>query len=239
MRKIILLCISFLLLTGCSGKNDDVLVMATEAGFAPYEYYEGGEIVGVDVEIAKEIAKAMGKKLEIKDVAFDFVINEVKSGKADFGAAGMSITPERQKEVDFTIEYAVSDQVVIVRNDSSIKSFDDIKNKTIAVQLGTVADQYAEDNYKEASVVKHKKYLTAAQEVKSGKADCIIMDSLPAKELVKENGDLRILDGVLFQDKYGMIVKKGNKALLDKINEVLRRLIDEGKINEYVIKYSK
>lgn len=213
--------------------------MATEAGFAPYEYYEGGEIVGVDVEIAKEIAKAMGKKLEIKDVAFDFVINEVKSGKADFGAAGMSITPERQKEVDFTIEYAVSDQVVIVRNDSSIKSFDDIKNKTIAVQLGTVADQYAEDNYKEASVVKHKKYLTAAQEVKSGKADCIIMDSLPAKELVKENGDLRILDGVLFQDKYGMIVKKGNKALLDKINEVLRRLIDEGKINEYVIKYSK
>lgn len=226
-------------MTGCGNKKDDVLVMATEAGFAPYEYYEGGEIVGVDVEIAKEIAKEMGKKLEIKDVAFDFVINEVKSGKADFGAAGMSITKERQQEVDFTIEYAVSDQVVIVRKDSSINDFDDIKNKTIAVQLGTVADQYAEDNYKDANVVKHKKYLTAAEEVKTGKADCIIMDSLPAKELVKENSDLRILDGVLFQDKYGMIVKKGNKELLDKINEVLERLIKDGKINEYVIKYSK
>ena len=213
--------------------------MVTEAGFAPYEYYEGGKIVGVDVAIGKEIAKAMGKELEVKDVAFDFVINEVKSGKADFGAAGMSITEERKKEVDFTIEYAVSDQVVVVRKDSNINTFDDIKNKTITVQLGTVADQYAEKNFKNAKLIKHKKYLSAAQDVKSNKADCIIMDALPAKELVKENEDLRILDGILFQDKYGMIVKKGNKELLNKINEVLQRLIDENKIEEYVIEYSK
>lgn len=213
--------------------------MVTEAGFAPYEYYEGGKIVGVDVAIGKEIAKAMGKKLEVKDVAFDFVINEVKSGKADFGAAGMSITEERKKEIDFTIEYAVSDQVVVVRKDSNINTFDDIKNKTITVQLGTVADQYAEENFKNAKLIKHKKYLSAAQDVKSNKADCIIMDALPAKELVKENEDLRILDGILFQDKYGMIVKKGNQELLDKINEVLQKLIDENKIEEYVIEYSK
>lgn len=232
-----MLCL--LLLTGCGKKNEDTLVMVTEAGFAPYEYYEGGKIVGVDVAIGKEIAKAMGKELEVKDVAFDFVINEVKSGKADFGAAGMSITEERKKEVDFTIEYAVSDQVVVVRKDSNINTFDDIKNKTITVQLGTVADQYAEKNFKNAKLIKHKKYLSAAQDVKSNKADCIIMDALPAKELVKENEDLRILDGILFQDKYGMIVKKGNKELLNKINEVLQRLIDENKIEEYVIEYSK
>lgn len=232
-----MLCL--LLLTGCGKKNEDTLVMVTEAGFAPYEYYEGGKIVGVDVAIGKEIAKAMGKKLEVKDVAFDFVINEVKSGKADFGAAGMSITEERKKEIDFTIEYAVSDQVVVVRKDSNINTFDDIKNKTITVQLGTVADQYAEENFKNAKLIKHKKYLSAAQDVKSNKADCIIMDALPAKELVKENEDLRILDGILFQDKYGMIVKKGNQELLDKINEVLQKLIDENKIEEYVIEYSK
>lgn len=239
MKKIILFMLCLLLLTGCGKKNEDTLVMVTEAGFAPYEYYEGGKIVGVDVAIGKEIAKAMGKKLEVKDVAFDFVINEVKSGKADFGAAGMSITEERKKEIDFTIEYAVSDQVVVVRKDSNINTFDDIKNKTITVQLGTVADQYAEENFKNAKLIKHKKYLSAAQDVKSNKADCIIMDALPAKELVKENEDLRILDGILFQDKYGMIVKKGNQELLNKINEVLQRLIDENKIEEYVIEYSK
>ena len=88
--------------------------MVTEAGFAPYEYYENNEIVGVDVDIAREIAAAMGKELVIKDVAFDSIINEVKSGKADFGAAGISYSDERAEEVDFTINYTTSKQIVVV-----------------------------------------------------------------------------------------------------------------------------
>ncbi len=238
MKKILVLLVMMLLITGCSSKDENTLVMVTEAGFAPYEYYEGGEVVGVDIDIANEIAKELNKKLVVKDVSFDFVINEVKSGKADFGAAGMSITEERKKEVDFTTEYTTSQQVVVVRKDSNINNFEEIKNKTIAVQLGTVADSYAEKNYKNAKIVKHKKYLTAAQDVKSNKADCIIMDALPAKELVKENNDLKILDGILFEDKYGMVVKKGNDKLLKDINRVLEKLIEEGKIEEFIIKHS-
>ena len=84
------------------------LIMVTEAGFAPYEFYDGEEIVGVDVEIAKKIAEKTGKELEIKDTDFDSIINEVKTGKADFAAAGLSITEERLEEVDFSIEYAIS-----------------------------------------------------------------------------------------------------------------------------------
>ena len=100
--------------------------MVTEAGFAPYEYHDGSGIVGVDVDIAREIAAAMGKELEIKDVAFDSLINELNSGKADFAAAGMSITEERKKEVDFSIEYVSSKQVVVVRKDyNKIKSVND------------------------------------------------------------------------------------------------------------------
>ena len=225
-------------MTGCT-KNENQLVLVTEAGFAPYEYYEDGEIVGVDIDIAKEIAKELGKELVIKDVSFDFVINEVKSGKADFAAAGISITPERAKEVDFTMEYTTSNQVVVVKKDSSIKDFDDIKNKKIAVQLGTVADLYVEENYKKATVVSHKKYLSAVEDVKTGKADCIIMDELPAKAIVAENDNLKILDGVLFQDKYGMIVKKGNDELKDQINKVLERMVNDGTINDLVLKHSK
>lgn len=227
-----------LILSGC-GKKDDELVMVTEAGFAPYEFYDNQQIVGVDVEIGKEIAASMGKKLVVKDVAFDFVINEVKSGKADFGAAGMSITDERKKQVDFTVEYTVSNQVVVVRKDSSITTFDDIKDKKIVVQLGTVADGYAKKNYPKATIVQHKKYLSAVEEVKAGKSDCLIMDQLPAKEIIKANPELTIIDGVLFQDKYGMIVKKGNKELLNKINEVLEQLIAQNKIEEYILKYSE
>ena len=213
--------------------------MATEAGFAPYEFYENGEVVGVDIEIAKEIAKALGKELEVKDVAFDFIINEVQSGKADFGAAGISITDERKEQVDFTIEYTVSNQVVVVRNDSSIQSFDELGDKKIAVQLGTVGEGYVEENYPNATIVSQKKYLAAAEDVKSGKADCIVMDELPAKELVQSNPELKIMDGILFSDKYGMVVKKGNTELLNQINEVLTRLMNEGKIEEYILQYTE
>lgn len=238
MKKCLLFLVMVLLLTGC-GKNDNDLVMVTEAGFPPYEFYENGKVVGVDIEIANEIAKELNKNLVIKDIAFDSIINELKSGKADFAAAGMSITEDRLKEVDFTIEYIVSEQVVVVRNDSQINNIDDIKEKTISVQLGTVADQYVTKNYKEAKVNRLKKFLVAAEDVKNNKSDCIVMDKLPALELVKKNPELKILDGTLFEDKYGMAVKKGNKELLDQINKVLERLISEGKIEEYTVKFSE
>lgn len=241
MKKIFKLLIVFgvsFLLFGCN-KDDNKLVMVTEAGFAPYEYRDSSGIVGVDVDIAKEIAKAMGKELEIKDVAFDSLINELNSGKADFAAAGMSINEERKKEVDFSIEYVSSKQVIVVRKGyNSIKSINDLKNKTITVQLGSVADSYVSKEFKDAKIVRQKKFLGAAEDVKANKADCIVMDELPAKELVKNNSELTILNIELFTDKYAIAVKKGNTELLNKINEVLERLIEEGKIEEFVINHS-
>ena len=185
------------------------------------------------------IAKELDKKLVVKDVSFDFLINEVKSGKADFAAAGISITEERKKQVDFTDEYTVSNQVVVLKNDSTITNFSELENKKIAVQLGTVADLYVSDNYPKATLVQHKKYLSAVEDVKANKVACLIMDELPAKEIVKENPELKIMDGILFQDRYGMIVQKGNDELKKQINKVLKRLIEEGKIDELILKYSK
>ena len=238
MKKIMLLVMSILLLTGCK-RDDNKLILATEAGFAPYEYYQDGEIVGVGIDIAREIALSLGKELVIKDVSFDFIINEIKSGKSDIGAAGMSITKERLEEVDFSVEYAVSNQVVIVPMDSKITSIDQISNQRIAVQLGTVADSYVNKNYKDATVIRQKKYLSMVEDLKAGKVDLIIMDLLPASEIVKSNDGLNILDEYLFTDKYGMAIKKGNKELLDKVNDVLTRLMSEGKIEEYTIKHTQ
>ena len=176
MKKCLIgMLLGLVLLTGCS-KNENQLVLVTEAGFAPYEYYQGGEIVGVDIDIAKEIANYMGKKLVVKDVAFDSIINELNSGKADFAAAGMSITPERLEEVDFSIQYVTSNQVVMVREDSNI-TMDKIDGKKIAVQLGNVADSYAGKNYKNSKIVRQKKYLTMVEDLKAGKVDLIIMDN--------------------------------------------------------------
>lgn len=239
MKKIIVLLCMIMLVAGCGKKDDSKLIMVTEAGFAPYEYYSNGEIVGVDVDIAKEIAASIGKELVIKDIAFDSIINEVKTGKADFGAAGISYNEERAKNVDFTINYSTSKQVVIVKNDSGITNIGDINGKKIAVQLGSIADTYVSSTYKDASVVRQKKYLAAIEDLNTGKVDCVVMDLLPAEQILKTNSGLKILDGALVEDSYGMIVKKGNKELLNNINKVLEKLKNEGKIDEYIIKHTE
>lgn len=239
-KKYILLFICGLfILTGCEKRNSNELIMVTEAGFAPYEYYENSEVVGVDVDIAREIAKEMGKTLVIKDIAFDSIINEVKTGKADFGAAGISYSEERAKNVDFSINYAVSKQVVIVKNDSSITDINSIGNKKIAVQLGSVADTFVTDEYDEATIVRQKKYLAAIEDLKVGKVDCVVMDELPAKEIVNSNTGIKILNGALTNDSYGMVVKKGNKELLKVINKVLNRLSSDGSIDRYIIAHTE
>lgn len=151
MKKVIIILIALIALGGCK-KNTNELIMVTEAGFAPYEYYDGGEVVGVDVDIAKEIAKYLGKTLVVKDIAFDSIINEVKTGKADFGAAGISYSEDRAKNVDFSINYSVSKQVVIVSNNSNINNVNSISNKKLAVifeqnyQLWKSAIQKAKEN---------------------------------------------------------------------------------------------
>lgn len=236
MKKILIVIMSIFILTGC-GKNENELVMVTEAGFAPYEYYENGQVVGVDVDIAEEIAKELGKKLVIKDIDFHSIINEVKSGKADFGAAGLSYSDERAKEVDFSINYSTSKQVVIVNKNSNL-TINDLENKKIAVQLGSIADTYVTKEYKNAEIVRQKKYLAAVEDLKINKVDCIVMDELPAASIIDKNDNLKILDGMLTTDSYGMIVKKGNTELLETINKVLERLQEEGKIEEYIIKHS-
>src|SRR5574344_2141976 len=135
MKKRVITIISLILascfLCACGNQNSsNELIMVTEAGLAPYEYYDNNEIVGVDIAIAQDIAASMNKKLVVKDVSFDSIINEVNSGKADFAAAGMSITEERKKTVDFTIEYAKSSQVVISRSSDTI-DINDLSNKII------------------------------------------------------------------------------------------------------------
>lgn len=239
MKRLGLILFIMILMCGCSKKDENQLVMVTEAGFAPYEYYENGEVVGVDVDIAKEIAKYLGKTLVVKDIAFDSIINEVKTGKADFGAAGISYSENRAKNVDFSINYVVSKQVVIVNNNSSIANVNEIGNKKIAVQLGSIADTFVTEMFKNANVVRQKKYLAAIEDLKTGKVDCVVMDELPAQEIVSKNEGINILDGSLTNDSYGMVVKKGNKELLDAINVVLQKLKDEGKIDEFIIKHTE
>ena len=220
-------------ISGCSSQEKEELTLVTEAGFAPYEYYSNGEIVGVDIEIAQKIAKNLGKKLVIKDVAFDSIINEVKTKKSDIGAAGISYTEERAREVAFTDNYSVSKQVIIVNKDSYITSKENLTGK-VAVQLGTTADTYLTKSTG-ITLVREKKFLAAIQDLKDGKVNAVVMDELPAKKLI--TSDMKILSEPLVTDSYGMVVAKENTELLESCNKVIKQMKESGEIDKILLKH--
>lgn len=219
-----------------ASQEGGTLVMATNAEFPPYEYYEGDEIVGIDAEIAQAIADELGMTLKIEDMAFDSIIPAVTSGKADFGAAGMTVTEDRKKNVDFTDTYATATQVIIVKEDSDIAGPDDLTGKKIGVQLGTTGDIYAGD-IEDAEVEQYNKGFEAVQALTQGKIDAVVIDGEPAKEFVAQAEGLKILDEAFTEEEYAIAVAKGNDELVAQINEALATLKESGKIDEIVAKY--
>lgn len=255
MKKLVSLLLAGVLMlsmVACGSTDEDTdkkekLIVGTEAGFAPYEYMTGNEVVGVDMDIAKAIADELGMELEIKNMDFDGALLAVQEGKVDFVAAGVSVDPERDEVMDFSHEYVSSTEVVVVNKANPTVSVagdalagTDLDGKIVAVQQGNIADIWVsnEENCAPEEIKRYTKFAQAAEDLKNGKVDCIVMDQLPAEELVAANEELEILDGVLFEDKYAIAVDEGNQELLDKINAVIDKLIEDGKIDEFIANHA-
>jgi len=240
---LVLLTVALLGLAGC-GSSKGKLVMATNATFPPYEFVDGDKIVGIDPEIAQLIADKIGMELEIVDVDFNGIVDGVQSGKYTMGMAGMTVTEDRKKSVDFTVSYATGVQVVIVKEGGSIASLDDLEGKKIGVQLSTTGDIYASDTpenggYGEENVVKYKNGTDAVAALVADKVDCVIIDNEPAKAYVAANPGLTILDTEYVTEDYAICVSKNNGELLEKINTALQELIDDGSVKKIIDKYIK
>ena len=212
------------------------LIMATNAEFPPYEYHEGDEIVGIDAEIAAAIAEELGMELKIEDMAFDSIITAVSGGKADMGLAGMTVNPDREKNVNFSDTYAAAAQVIIVKEDSETAGPDDLAGKKIGVQLGTTGDIYAEE-IEDAEVERYNKGMEAVQALLQDKIDAVVIDGEPAKVYVAENEGLKVLDEPLTEEEYAIAIAKDNSDLLEKVNTALASLKDSGKLDEIINKY--
>ncbi len=237
MKKILcaLVAISSLICFSC-GKNEKVVKMGTNAAFPPFEWIEGNEVVGFDITFSNLIAKDYGKTLKIVDMSFDGLIAALQAGSVDFIASGMTATDERRKSVDFSDPYYSSKQTIIVRaDDTRVSSVSDLKKKSIGVQAATTGEIYATEEIEGSDVKSFKTVIDAALALKNGAIDSIIVDELPAKEIVKRNPELKIVDDDFFTDEYAIAVKKGNKELLDSINKTIRTIKANGvyqKMNE-------
>ena len=253
-----LLAVGAFALTACNDDNDKI-VMYTEAGFAPYEFVGAdGAIKGVDVAIMSEVAERMGRTLEIKDVAFDFITQYVaESDGYAVGAAGMTISDERKQSVDFSNVYASSTLVIISAEDVAYDSVADLAGKKVGVQQGTSGDLIISDasdaakggyTYKDgkndvtvtaagATVQKYQTYALAYEELVNGRIDAILMDKLPAQSLIATQGgdQLVIKDAAdLLQEDFGIALKKDAPAeLVYTLNNVINEWLANGNIAAY------
>lgn len=219
------------------------LIMATNAYFPPYEFYEGEQIVGIDAEIAAAIAEKLGLELVISDMEFDSIITAVATGAADFGLAGMTITEDRLKEVDFSISYATGVQAIIVKEGSAITSVDDLyaegASYKVGVQLGTTGDIYASEDFGSERVSQYSKGNEAVAALLGGDIDCVIIDNQPAESFVAANEGLVILETAYANEDYAACLAQDNDALLEAINQAIEDLIIDGTIDAIIAKYIK
>ena len=236
LLTVVMATVCMLALAACGKSEDNTLVMATNAEFPPYEYYEGDEVVGIDAEIAAAIAEELGMEFKIEDMAFDSIIAAVQSGKADIGVAGMTVNEDRLKNVNFSTPYTESAQVIIVKDGSAVATPDDLTGKKVGVLLGTTGDIYAGD-IADATVERYNKGFEAVQALLQDKIDAVIIDREPAKVFVTQNEGLVIVDEEFTVEDYAIAISKDNEELLAKINDALAKLEESGKLQEIKDKY--
>lgn len=225
-------------------KASGKIIMATNAQFEPFEYIDGTDYKGIDIEISQKIADELGVELEIHDVKFESVIAEITTGKANFAAAGMSITPERLENVDFSDEYfSATQSILVMKEGSSVAKPEDLKGKVVGVQTGTTADTYVtdkdgENNVGVKEVKRYNSFVDAVNDMITGRLDAVVMDDFPANKLVEKNADkIMKLEDELTGEKYAIAVPKGDKEMQDLVNKVLADMEESGEMDELLTKY--
>ena len=218
--------------------NAGKLTMSTNAAFPPYEMTtDNGDFEGIDIEVAGAIAKKLGLELQVDDMDFDAALLAAQNGKSDIVMAGVTVTDERQKVMDFSDTYAEGIQSIIVPEGSDIATADDLSGKAIGTQRGTTGYLYCTDDFGEDNVIAYDDGLTAVQALNNGQVDAVVIDNAPAQEFVAANPGLKILDTAYAQEDYAIGVAKGNTQLLDAINGALEELQADGTLQAIVDKY--
>ena len=210
--------------------KEGTIRMITEATFPPYEFRQGKEVVGIDVEICKAIAKELGKELKVENVEFDSVLPSLIAGKAELAAAGITVNEERKMQVDFSVPYVRTGIVLIYAKDKAVETKEAAKGKKIGVQNGTTsADYVRKDLGQEPEMFDSPASAFAA--LKAGKVDVVIADIDPAKAVVKGQDGYDISD-LLTVEEYAVAIKKGQPELLATVNKVINGLKDSGELDK-------
>ncbi|MEK4230608.1 basic amino acid ABC transporter substrate-binding protein [Solibacillus sp. FSL H8-0538] len=221
-----------------TGGNITKIVAGTEATYAPFEYLDDkGNVVGIDAEILAAIGEEMGVETEIKNVGWDSMMSQVTTGEVDMGAAAITITDERKETYDFTEPYYEASLLIVTKEDSNIASFEELKDKKVSVQINTTGHIAAQElqGIASSNTLAYENFSVALTEVLTGATVAAIGDNAVILDYLKNNPDsgLKAIEDDSFKvDHFGFMVKKGNKELLDLLNEGLQKIKDNGKLAE-------
>ena len=237
MKKLMVALMGAAILAGCAKNDSDTIKMITEATFPPYEFLRGQEIVGIDAEICKAVAEKLGKKFSAETVDFDSVIPAVISGKADLAAAGITVTEDRKKNVDFSIPYVKTGIVVIYKKSNPFKNIEQLKGKKIGVQGGTTSETFVLEQLKQEPE-RSKSPAEAVAALKSGRVEFVIADIDPAKNCVKGEADLALSDFIT-SEEYAVAIRKGQPELLKAIDETITELKASGQLDQWIRQFTE
>jgi len=237
-----------IVLSGCTTEEEEnKIIVGTSADFPPFEYMEGGTIVGFDVEMVTAVLESLNYTVEVQDIAFEGLIGSLQTDKIDVVAAAMSIDPER--DVDFTIPYFEADLSVLIMAGSNIilndsNYLEELANLTLGAQTGTTGAQWVVDNLinitnasmEEDQLKRYETYTEAVLDLENGNLDAVIIDK-PVGEAFAEDEDMEIAYTIVSGEQYGLAVKKGNTELRDELNTALAAYMESEEWTTLVKKY--
>jgi ABC-type amino acid transport substrate-binding protein len=227
-------------------KSSGTLNVSTNAEFAPFEYYDGAKIVGVDADIISAYATSLGVSANIVNYDFDAALTAVPSFKVDCAIAGITKTAEREKTMAFSDTYFKANQVAVVKNGSSYASLSgaesinaalNVSGTKIGCQRGTTGDSYISSTLTSASDVQYDNGALACKALSNGQVDAVIIDLEPAKLYCKNISGITYLSSVLTEEEYAIALAKDNSTLLDSINAFIKTISGDGTLDAILAKY--
>jgi ABC-type amino acid transport substrate-binding protein len=252
LLAVLLLAIASSVVAGCGSSDDDTtaggggggggsepLTVGSDIPYPPFEQGKSGEYTGFDIELMEAIGEKIGRTPEFQDTSFETIFRDVAQGKFEAVISAATITEEREKAVDFSNPYYLSEQAVLVKEGSDVKSLEDLEGKTVAVQQGTTGQELAKEELGGSEIRPFPEGPDAVNALKAGTVEGVIIDAPVAQNAVEKSGGVEIAEKVPTEEEYGIAVAQGESELLEEINTGLEEVLDDGTYKKIYEKWFK
>jgi polar amino acid transport system substrate-binding protein len=224
---------------GGGGGGGEALTVGSDIPYPPFEQGKEGNYTGFDIELLEAVGKAIGREVEFEDTSFDTIFLDLAQGKFDVVASAATITDEREKTVDFTNPYYLSEQAILVKEGSEIDSVEALNGITVGVQQGTTGQEFVEEKGEAGDLRKYPQGPDAVGALESGTVEAVVIDIPVAENAVEASDGLEISAAIPTEEQYGFAVGQGETELLEELNEGLKETIDDGTYAQIYEKWFK